>query len=175
MQFFILFSETLLIPKLNHGFRKIALSIKASLSEPYSTVWRQPIIFKLLRADWPPPRNRRSGTRRLAPNCLTSSEFLRGKFKFLRGVSEFSRANYHFKLFSTWPTRWLYLSLKPHVKGGLFPLSIRHISKLAIVRLTWLSRSRANPRAEPSRARAKPSGVPSSEPNSGTSRAEHRA
>ena len=48
-----------------------------------------------------------SGTRRLAPNFLASSEFLRCKFKFLRGVSEFSRVDYHFKLFSTWPTRWL--------------------------------------------------------------------
>ena len=74
--------------------------IKEILSEPYSTVWRQPITFKLLRADWPPPRNRGSGTRRLAPNFLASSELLHCEFKFLLGVSEFSWADYNFKFFN---------------------------------------------------------------------------
>ena len=58
------FQKHLLFPKLIHEFRKITESKEASLSEPYSTAWRQPITFKLLRADWPPPRNRRSDTGR---------------------------------------------------------------------------------------------------------------
>ena len=40
---------------------------------PHSTIWRQPITFKLLRADWPPPRNRRSSWLRIylsAPNSF---------------------------------------------------------------------------------------------------------
>ena len=57
--------------------------------------WRQTITFKLLPADWSPPRNRRSGAyppRNFlsAPHFLDSPAFLRCKFKFLRGVSEFS-------------------------------------------------------------------------------------
>ena len=45
------------------GFaKKKQKSKEASLSELYSTAWRQPITFKLLRADWLPPPNRQSGT-----------------------------------------------------------------------------------------------------------------
>ena len=98
IQFFILFSETLITSQANSWVSQNNMNYltqDASLSEPYSTVSRQPIIFKLLRvrADCPLPGNRRSGTRRLASNFLASCEFLRCKFKFLRGVSEFSRAD----------------------------------------------------------------------------------
>ena len=53
---------------------------------------------------------------------FTRWEFFRWKFKFIRGESEFSRADWHFS-FSTWATRWL-SQFKFHVKVGLFPLSM---------------------------------------------------
>ena len=49
------------------------------------------------------------------------SEFLCCKFKFLRGVSEFSRADSISSIFQH-GLQDGYLSLNPHVKGGLFPL-----------------------------------------------------
>ena len=95
IQFFhSLFRNTNYFPKLNHGFPKITESIDASLSEPYSTVWRQPITFKRLQADWLSPHNRRGSWLRIslsAPNSFVVKSNLSGAWVTSAERSSISR------------------------------------------------------------------------------------
>ena len=116
------------------GFAKWQKSNEASLSEPYSTAWRQPITFKLLRSDWPPPRNRRSSTGNCNDATTSQLRWLRIPFVVNSNFSEAwvnSAGQSNISSIFQHGLQDGYLSLNPHVKGGLFPLSF--ISTFALL------------------------------------------